>query len=188
MRSLIVDIANILFRVSAVQKQKQYDPLEAEDLVGLCMHISLMSIKKWYEKFQPDQIVFAFEGGDNWRKSYTAKNANKISIQYKANRVFDPTMKHFYELIDSLKGTMKAHTSIKCLCVPTLEADDLIAGYCQQTANDDHQVFILSGDKDFIQLLKNPNVKLVDPDTGKFRNQLGSKNYEEDLDYWLFLK
>jgi PAS domain-containing protein len=69
-----------------------------------------------------------------------------------------------------------------------MEADDCIAAFCQLYADPTHEINIVSGDKDFTQLLKLPNVKLINPDNGKARNQPGDKDYEEDIDYWLFKK
>lgn len=187
-RTLVVDVSNLLFRVASVQKTSNpfNKDLSGEDLVGLCMHISLHSIYKWYQKFNPDFVVFAFEGQNNWRKTFTADSKSRKA--YKGNRVYDPEMKHFYTLIDSLYETIKSHTSICCLKVDMMEADDAIAGYCQLNAEDGNEIYIISGDKDFIQLMKLPGVFLINPDTGKQRNLPGDKNYEADLDYWLFLK
>jgi 5'-3' exonuclease len=187
-RTVIYDVANLLFRVSAVQKATNpyARDTKPEDLVGLCMHISLQSIARWFYKFKPDFIVFAFEGKDNWRKTYTAET--KTRLQYKANRVPDPGMGHYYELIDSFKETISAHTSVCCLHHDSMEGDDMIAGYCQLYAGTDHEIFIVSGDKDFTQLLKLPGVKLVNPDNGKLRNMPLDKDYTPDIDYWLFRK
>jgi 5'-3' exonuclease len=194
-KSLIIDISNILFRVAAVQKHKKPYARDSspEDLVGLCFHISLHSIYKWYEKYKPDFVVFAFEGdygkgpdSGNWRKTFTA--AARSRKAYKGNRVVDPAMAHYYDLIAAFKKTIHAHTSICCLSVDTMEADDVIAGYCQLYASPEHTIHIVSGDRDYIQLTKLPNVHLVNPDNGKFRNQPGDKDYEPDIDYWLFYK
>lgn len=190
MHTLIFDISNLLFRVAAMQKHKggpQSYAASIDDLVGLSMHVSLQSIFKWYVKFKPDFVVFAFEGGSNWRKAYTAEH-KMIRRQYKANRIPDPEMAHFYKLIDSFKETMGLHTSICCISEPGMEGDDIIAAYCLLNASDANKITIVSGDKDFTQLTKLPNVVLVDPDTGKRRNQPGDKDYQEDIDYWLFLK
>lgn len=187
-KTLIFDVSNILFRVAAVQKHSNpfARDVEPEDRVGLCMHISIQSIYRWYQKYRPDFVVFAFEGSNNWRKTYTAEV--KARNAYKGNRVVDPEMAHYYELITSFRETMKAHTSICCLRVDEMEADDSIAGFCQLYAGDGREIFIVSGDKDFTQLLKLPGVRLVDPATGKLRNQPKDKDYVEDLDYWLFMK
>jgi len=188
-RVLIYDVANVLFRVAAVQKYSPYarDASE-EDMVGLCMHMALYSIYKWFEKYRPEFVVFAFEGSNNWRKKYTAETYARKAFQYKGNRVIDPAMKHYYQLIDSFRETIKAHTSICCLHIDTMECDDAIAGYCQLNAQDGKEIFIVSGDRDFVQLLKLPGVKLVNPDDGKLRNQPGDKHYQPDIDYWLFEK
>lgn len=191
MHTLVFDISNLLFRVAAMQKHAGGPATYGaaiDDLVGLSMHVSLQSIYKWYKKFKPDFIVFSFEGGTNWRKKYTADNSTVIRRQYKANRVQDPEMAHFYQLIDSFRELISKHTSICCICVPDMEGDDVIAAYCLLNASEDNHITIVSGDKDFIQLTKLPNVRLVDPDTGKQRNQPGDKDYQADIDYWLFLK
>ena len=181
------DISNILFRVAAVQKHSNHSrDAETTDLVGLCMHVGIQSIYKWYQKYRPDFVVFAFEGGNNWRKTYTAEV--KARLAYKGNRQVDPEMAHYYELISSFRTTMKTHTSICCLTVDQMEADDSIAGYCQLYADPSHEIYVVSGDRDFTQLLKLPNVHLVDPATGKLRNQKHDKDYAEDIDYWLFMK
>ena len=188
-RTLIIDVSNILFRVAVRQKRTNapgMSDLDPQELVAFCMHMSLQSIYKWFNKIKPDFVVFAFEGGNNWRKTYSA--VNNVRRQYKANRTRDPAMDHFYKLIDSFQEVVTKHTSICCLSVEGMEADDTIAAYCQLTSAPDHEIYIVSGDKDFIQLTKDAQVKLVDPDTGKLRNQPGDKDYEEDLDYWLFLK
>lgn len=188
MKVLVYDVSNILFRVAAVQKHKSPYARDAapEDLVGLCMHISLQSIYKWYVKYAPDFVVFAFEGGKNWRKGYT-ETAN-LRRQYKANRVQDPEMVHFYQLVDAFREVMTNHTSICCLTMEGFEGDDVIAAYCQLHASPENEISIVSGDRDFVQLLKLPNVKLINPDDGKLRNQPGDKEYFDDIDYWMFLK
>jgi 5'-3' exonuclease len=69
-----------------------------------------------------------------------------------------------------------------------MEADDCIAAYCQQNASPEHEVIIISGDKDFVQLLVNDHVKLLNQREGKYRNQPGDKFYYEDLKYFIFEK
>jgi hypothetical protein len=182
MRSLIFDITNLIFRVAAVEKNRVFD---SEDLIGLCMHMSFMSVNKYFKKYQPDRVIFAFEGGWNWRKQYTPIR----NVAYKGNRVKDPTMEHFFEVINSFKELCQKHSSVVCLAIDGCEADDSIAGYVQLHNDDpDHEIYIVSGDKDMTQLLKRPNTYLVNPDKGVLRNQPGDKEYYEDLDYFIFKK
>jgi hypothetical protein len=188
MIKLVVDVANLLFRVAAVQKGKSFG--NDEELAGLSMHSALMSVNKYFKKYKPDEVIFAFEGGNNWRKSYSSlpEKKSRIPLQYKANRVYDSSMKHFFELITSFKEVMTLHTSVVCLSVDECEGDDVIAGYVQMYANENDSIIIVSGDRDFVQLLKHPNVVLVNPDTGLKRNQPGDKVYYPDLDYFIFEK
>lgn len=48
------------------------------------------------------------------------------------------------------------------------EADDLIAAYCHRHKDDDLDILVVSGDKDFMQLLTQTNVRLFDDHKGKF--------------------
>jgi 5'-3' exonuclease len=184
---LQIDVSNLLFRVAAVQKFSPYaKDATIDDLVGISMHVSLQSIFKYYNRCKPDFLIFAFDGDNNWRKEYTAKN--KSRLPYKGQRVRDPEMEHYYRLLEAFRDTMKAFTSICCIYISGMEADDVIAGVCQTYAGEDCEIDIVSGDKDFTQLLKLPNVRLINPDDGKFRNSPDSKDYEPDIDYWLFKK
>jgi hypothetical protein len=47
---------------------------------------------------------------------------------------------------------------------------------------------VVSSSNVYIQLLKNENVKLLNPITGQYRNIPSDKKYVENIDYWLFLK
>ena len=184
---LIYDIPNLLFRVAAAQRAKN-PKMSPDELVGISMHTALFSVNKYFKAYKPDQVVFSFENTNNWRKAYTARPDVDVPLQYKANRIPDPEMAHFFELIGEFKEVVSKHTSVITLSLEGCECDDCIAGFCQMHANDQDQIYVVSGDKDFIQLLKYPNVQLINPDNGKPRNQPGDKIYFEDIDYFMFLK
>jgi len=169
MRRMIIDTANLLFRVAAAHGKYNGDA-SPEDQAGLAMHIALNSLNKFYKKFYPDQLAVAFEGGQNWRKEFTRSEQCKSKKVYKANRVKDSSMVPFFELIAAFEQLARQHTSLICLSHPKLEGDDLIAGYVQRFSAAGDEVIIVSGDKDFVQLLKHPNVQLINPDTGRPRS------------------
>ena len=177
MKRMVVDTANLLFRVHAAQAYKN----KGDDLAGLAMHVSLNTLKSFYKKHKPDQIAVAFEGGQNWRKAYTASEQCISKRGYKANRVKDPSMIPFFELIKGFEELAREHTSLVCLSHPKLEGDDLISGYAKRFAEEGDEVIILSGDKDFTQLLKYPNITLINPDDGKPR-------LCEDPEFFMFEK
>ena len=105
-------------------------------------------------KENPDYIATVFD-----RKEKTFRH--KKFPDYKANR--DPMpeelqvqLPHLWKLIDALQ--------IPNLSKKGYEADDIIGTLAEHGANKDFEVFIVSGDKDFMQLI-NDNVFLYAPGT-----------------------
>jgi hypothetical protein len=186
MKRMIVDTANLLFRVAAAHSKYAREGTP-EEKAGLCMHTALNTLNKFYKQHRPDQLAVTFEGGQNWRKEYTRSSRCISGKVYKANRVKDPSMVPFFELIQAFEQLARAHTSLVCLSNPALEGDDLVAGYVQRFAPQGDEVVIISGDKDFVQLLKHDTVTLIDPDSGKPRS-LEKVCGLNDATYFMFEK
>ncbi len=187
MKRLVVDTSNILFRVASAHG-KYHATGSGEDQAGLAMHMALNTLKSYYRKVQPDQVAVAFEGAKNWRKEYTKSAECKSGRGYKANRVKDDSMVAFYELIGAFENLARTHTSLVCLSHPELEGDDVIAGYAQHFSAIGDEVVVLSGDKDFIQLLKLPGVSILNPDDGKLRGWDKKTGEKIDPEYFMFEK
>lgn len=181
MKRLIVDTANLFFRTCAAHNGANRYGNQPEDIANLALHSCLTGINKWYRQINPDQIIVTFEGAKNWRKAYTQSDKCRSKVLYKGNRVKDPAMEHLFQVISDFERLAREHTSIVCLSAPELEGDDLIAGCAQKFSAMGDEVVILSGDKDFMQLLKLPNVVLLNPENGKPREC-------EDPDYFIFEK
>lgn len=186
MKRMIVDTANLLFRVAAAHG-KYNNSGSAEDKAGLAMHTALNTLNKYYKQFRPDQIAVTFEGANNWRKEYTASAQCLSGRGYKANRVKDPSMIPFFELIKAFEDLARAHTSLVCLSNPVLEGDDIFAGYVKRFADAGDEVIGISGDKDFVQLLKHKNFKLINPDNGKPRTLVDVCGVD-DPEFFMFEK
>lgn len=186
MKHLIVDTPNLLWRVAAVQKFGAGGT--PEDDAGLALHIALNTLKSHYNKVKPDVLALTFEGRRNWRKDYT-RSAECISKRvYKANRIKNDTMLPFIELINSFEELVRDHTGIICLSNPVCEGDDLFAGYIERFTAEGDEVIGLSGDKDFISLLKFPNFTLLNPDkAGADRNKDKNGNPIDPI-YFMFEK
>jgi hypothetical protein len=177
MKRLIVDVPNLFWRTVSSHNGKYTGT--ADDKAGLALHSCLVTLNKWYKQIKPDQIAVVFEGSKNWRKTYTASPECISKIGYKANRVKDPSMAHLYEVLTDFENLVRANSSIICLQNDLVEGDDLIAGFVQKYVGD--EVVILSGDKDFCQLLKHKNVTLLNPEKGIPRTV-------EDPEYFMFEK
>lgn len=185
MKRLVVDTSNLFWR--AVSAQQRYGPADAGDSAGLGLHMSLMSMRKHWNNIQPDKLAIVFEGKDNWRKAYTKSDDCYSKRLYKGNRVADPGMAVLFDVMRAFEDLAREHTNIVTLKHDELEGDDLIGGYAQHFAALGDEVTILSGDKDFVQLLGNPLVTLINPDDGKPRT-LEAVCDVDDAGYFIFEK
>ncbi|MCX8070186.1 MAG: hypothetical protein N2738_06755 [Thermodesulfovibrionales bacterium] len=70
--------------------------------------------------------------------------------QYKANRPSMPD--ELVVQVPVIKSLLKT-LSIKTIEIPSIEADDIIGSIACKFAESNHEVFIMSGDKDFLQLV-----------------------------------
>jgi len=128
----------------------------------------------------------------SWRKAYTLDELCISGKPYKGNRRQNMTpaekemLAKFVKHLNDFEDMMTKQTSVVCLAADGLEADDLVAGIVELYPDD--EVIIVSADKDFVQLLRGENVKLIDPASGKDRRELLNEEYGGDVDYFMFEK
>ena len=174
---LAIDTTNAIFRIAA--QNMKYS--KGEFSAPLAIHALLLMIKKYYTTYKPDMIYFAFEGRNNWRKTYT-KSPEVLTFQkYKGNRVVDKTMENVISILIEFQNLLENATTCITLQHEICEGDDLIAGVAQHHSMLGDKVTIVSTDKDFIQLLKYKNVKLFDPLSNAFRTC-------DDVEFFIFEK
>jgi 5'-3' exonuclease len=122
----------------------------------MAMHITLNSIKKAWNDFNADHVVFCLEGR-SWRKDfYEPYKRNRQVARDKMTVTESEEDTAFWEIFDEFKNFIETKTNCTTMRHPQLEADDLIAGWVQAHPNDTH--IIISTDGDFAQLIA-PNVK-----------------------------
>jgi DNA polymerase-1 len=102
------------------------------------------------EYFHPQSIIATF---DNKEKTFR----HKLDENYKAHRKSAPD--DFYPQIPLVKECIEAF-GISIFEKPGFEADDLIGTLATQAEQEGNEVFILSGDLDFLQLVSD-KVKLA---------------------------
>jgi hypothetical protein len=181
---LCIDMSNILHKTFYVNARE-----DSETLAALAYHSSLTTLNKYHKLYKPTKTIFVFDR-DNWRKYYTKSEDCYSQKLYKGQRRqnMTPSERKRYEIfltfISDFETLMREHTGIVCLAGDMLEADDLIAGVAEIYSDQD-TVIILSADKDMIQLLKYPNVQLIDPATGKNRTL---EEWDNDVDYFMYTK
>jgi len=149
---IIVDTFNLFFRAKhATGRAKDIDLK-----VGMALNIMFNSVKKMYNEFNGDHVVFCLEGR-SWRKDfYTPYKANrKVTAAKRTPREIEDD-EIFFESYDHLVTFLRDKSNCTVIQHPELEADDLIAGWIQSHPDDNHT--IISTDSDFYQLIA-PNVK-----------------------------
>ena len=143
---LLFDSANTFFRARHV--------VRGDDIftkTGLALHICMNSVKKCWERFNADHVVFCFEGR-SWRKDfYPAYKQNRKVTRDAMTPAEQEADKVFWEIFDEFKTFVENKSNCTTLQHKQLEADDLIAGWVQSHPDDNH--VIVSSDSDFYQLL-----------------------------------
>lgn len=169
MKYIILDISNLLYRTYYANKNE--DELT---IAGLAQHQALLTLNKYYNLYNPDKIVMAFDR-KAWRVEYTLSEECLSGKKYKGHRRKDMTEKertkyeNFLEHLNQFEELMKEHTSVICLAADGLEADDLVAGFVQKYSGPENEIIAVSTDKDYIQILAHENTKLIDPASGDER-------------------
>ena len=150
MNYIIVDTANCFFRARHVVRGN------ADEKIGMALHVTLASIRKAWQDFKGNHVVFCLEGR-SWRKDYYAPyKRNRSEARAALTEREAEEDKVFWETFDKFKEFVNEKTNCTVLQHSQLEADDLIAGWIESHPNDNH--IIISTDSDFVQLIA-PNVK-----------------------------
>lgn len=162
--------------ISALMAQISSSPRQ-EISENLIRHIVLAMILSYKKKFGKDygQIVFAADDRNYWRKEvfpyYKAcRKKNRDESKYDWNLIFNS--------LNKIRDEIKENFPYKVIQVDKAEADDIIGSLTRYSQTNELQrrgiieepspVLVLSGDKDFLQLQKYPNVKQYSPMQKKF--------------------
>jgi 5'-3' exonuclease len=161
---------------------------EAEISLPLVRHMILNAIRSYKNKFGDEygEMIIACDNRHYWRK--------KKFPYYKANRKkarddsgFD--WNAIFEALNQVKQELSEYFPYPVIEVDTAEADDIVATLVEWAQENDlkqmgldfepQKILILSGDKDFAQLQKYPNVKQYSPIFKKWVKNTSSA--QEDL-------
>jgi len=135
---LLIDALNLIRRVYAAQPGDN-GPGRVDDTLRTSVH----SLQRALRECQPTHAVCVFDGHEpSWRHGLYA--------EYKAGRTPMPEVLGLN--MDRLKGAF-SEIGVRSVCVPTLEADDIIATLAGKVASRGGAVVILSTDKMLLQLV-----------------------------------
>jgi hypothetical protein len=127
---------------------------------GMVRHMILNSIRLYRTQFNKEygEVILTYDSKHYWRREiFPQYKAGRKKGREKDNKDWDS----IFGVLNKIKAEFKDNLPYKYLEVYGCEADDIIATLCKN--NQDEKIMIISGDKDFIQLHKYPNVKQYSP-------------------------
>ena len=141
---------------------------------NMVRHMILNSIRMYRKEHYNEygEVVLTWDSKHSWRRDYFP--------EYKASRrkgreESDLDWDDIFGTLNKIRNEIKENFPYKYLEVFGAEADDIIGFLCEE--NRDEKIMIISGDKDFIQLQKYPNVKQWSPITKKDVNGFNPTTY-----------
>ena len=140
-RLFLVDAYALIFRAYyAFMRNPMYN---AEGFNTSCVFGFVNALEEVLAKERPTHIAVAFDpSGPNFR--------HKLFPKYKANR--DETPEDIKKSVPYIKDILRAY-GIPILQVDGFEADDVIGTIAKKAEEDGYTVYMMTPDKDFIQLL-----------------------------------
>jgi DNA polymerase-1 len=110
------------------------------------------------EKYQPEYLAWVHDAGDSFRTTvYPEYKSTREKLDDELQADFDRSV----ERIEQLLGAFR----VPVVSVPGYEADDVIGSLSRLGVERGWQVVVVSGDKDFYQLIR-PGVALLNPGRG----------------------
>ena len=161
---MIIDFSNIIY--SSYHGSVRFDKTLKNDKerYQVWRFFLLNSILSLKNKFAPDEIVLAIDDR-SWRKdAYKYYKAQRVLNREKQK---DFNAKEFYTVVNQFVEEITETFPYKVIKVKNAEADDVIAVLVQHLKG--KKITIVSRDKDFLQMLKSPNITLFDPISKEFK-------------------
>ena len=167
-RTLLIDGLNLFFRNFAMMNMVNPSGIHIGGLGGF-----FRSLGAEIRRTQPDQVYVVFDGAGS------TTNRKNIISEYKSGRedqrvtnweVFDSLDDEHDSKVDQIVRVIHYLKTlpVKTVILDKVEADDIIAYLCDKLPNHpDDKVFIVSSDKDFLQLV-NKNVIVYRPMEKKY--------------------
>jgi DNA polymerase I len=115
-------------------------------------------LQRLLEKHRPDYLGWVHDAGSSFRHEvFPDYKATRQKLNEELQADFDQGLERIGELLDAFR--------VRVLTVPGYEADDVIGTLASQAAAGGLNVAVVSGDKDFQQLVR-PGIWLLNPGRG----------------------
>ena len=140
---------------------------------NMVRHMILNSLRMYRTKYSSEygELVLCYDSKHYWRRDYFPEYK---SGRRKTREKDDKNWDEIFSCLNEIKDELRKNLPYKFLEVYGAEADDIIGILCSTISE---EIMIISGDKDFIQLQKFPNVKQFSPITKKSVNGANPGGY-----------
>ena len=140
---------------------------------NMVRHMILNSLRMYRTKYSSEygELVLCYDSKHYWRRDYFPEYK---SGRRKTREKDDKNWDEIFLCLNEIKDELRENLPYKFLEVYGAEADDIIGILCSTISE---EIMIISGDKDFIQLQKFPNVKQFSPITKKSVNGANPGGY-----------
>jgi 5'-3' exonuclease len=167
---ILVDMSQIMMASIMMQMHISKKSEPDEEMVR---HMILNSLRMYRTRFLSEfgEMVLCYDSRHYWRRDYFPE------YKYSRRKGRDASDKNWdiiFNCLNTIKEEVKVNMPYKSVEVYGAEADDIIGTLCSESSD---EVMILSGDKDFIQLQRYPNVKQYSPITKKMINGINPDDY-----------
>ncbi len=110
------------------------------------------------DKYRPDYLAWINDAGDSFRtETYAEYKSTREKLDDELQADFDQSLEHVSALLQAFR--------VPQIEVPGYEADDVIGTLATRAAGAGYQAVIVSGDKDFYQLIDD-HIALLNPGRG----------------------
>ena len=153
-----ISLASMMMHLH-MSKSKEID----ENMVR---HMILNSLRMYRTRFSSEfgELVLCYDSKHYWRRDYFPEYK---SSRRKSREKSDLDWNAIFLCLNKIKDELRDNMPYKFIEIYGAEADDIIGVLCSEYSD---EIMIISGDKDFIQLQKYPNVKQYSPITKKSVN------------------
>lgn len=158
---ILLDLSQVMISNIVVQVGQHTNAIQPD----LVRHMVINTIRSLKTKFGPEygELVIACDDRKYWRR--------EVFPPYKGNRKADREKSSIdwpalFDILNQIKQELKDNFPYRVIQVEGAEADDVIASICLEFGselNNNNNIMILSGDKDFVQLQHFGNVVQHDP-------------------------
>ena len=153
-----ISLASMMMHLN-MNKSKEIDE-------SMVRHMILNSLRMYRTRFSSEfnELVLCYDSKHYWRRDYFPEYK---SGRRKSREKSDLDWDAIFLCLNKIRDELRVNLPYKFLEIYGAEADDIIGVLCSEYSD---EIMIISGDKDFIQLQKYPNVKQYSPITKKSVN------------------